>query len=278
MIEQGQIPDMDTYQGNEASPESLFLNFIPFKQGMLYVGSTEPLSDEEFNLSASLAEAFSIAYARYEDFVKLEKAKADIEDALAELKATQSQLVQQEKLASLGQLTAGIAHEIKNPLNFVTNFSELSVELVEEAREEIRQMTDDRGPENSPLALASRDLGEGSAEAERRRGVSDEAQNPALLLEILDDIEMNLRKIHDHGSRADGIVKSMLQHSRGGSGKMEPTPLNPLIKEYVNLAFHGMRAGKGPIDVDIDLQLDENPLVACRWSPKTFQPGDFESV
>jgi signal transduction histidine kinase len=91
-----------------------------------------------------------------------------------------------------------------------------------------------------------------------------------LILEILDDIEANLRKIHEHGSRADSIVKSMLQHSRGGDGKMEPTPLNPIIKEYVNLAFHGMRAGKEPINVDIDLQLDENveevPLVAEDFS------------
>ncbi|MGF1670016.1 MAG: sensor histidine kinase, partial [Balneolaceae bacterium] len=71
-------------------------------------------------------------------------------------------------------------------------------------------------------------------------------------------IELNLRKIHEHGSRADSIVKSMLQHSRGGDGKMEPTPLNPLVKEYVNLAFHGMRAGKDPITVDIQLELDDS--------------------
>ena len=95
-------------------------------------------------------------------------------------------------------------------------------------------------------------------------------QSPDLILDILDDIEMNLKKIHEHGSRADSIVKSMLQHSRGGDGKMEPTPLNPLIKEYVNLAFHGMRAGKDPINVDIDLQLDENvgevPVIAEDFS------------
>ncbi|MDZ7755067.1 HAMP domain-containing sensor histidine kinase [Rhodohalobacter sp.] len=91
-----------------------------------------------------------------------------------------------------------------------------------------------------------------------------------LILDILNDIEANLKTIHKHGSRADSIVKSMLQHSRGGDGVMEPTPLNPLIKEYVNLAFHGMRAGKEPISVDIDLQLDENvgevPLIAEDFS------------
>jgi signal transduction histidine kinase len=88
--------------------------------------------------------------------------------------------------------------------------------------------------------------------------ISANDSNPSLLLDILDDIETNLKTIHKHGSRADSIVKSMLQHSRGGDGKMEPTPLNPIIKEYVNLAFHGMRAGKDPINVDIDLQLDKN--------------------
>jgi signal transduction histidine kinase len=98
------------------------------------------------------------------------------------------------------------------------------------------------------------------------RGEAESSLQTDLILDILGDIEANLRKIHEHGSRADGIVKSMLQHSRGGSGKMEPTDLNDLVKEYVNLAFHGMRAGKEPISVDIQLELDENvgevPLIA----------------
>ena len=156
---------------------------------------------------------------------------------LSELKTTQKQLVQQEKLASLGQLTAGIAHEIKNPLNFVNNFSELSVELVEEAREEVKEKLS-----------------------------ADSYQ----LTAILDDIEANLRKIHEHGSRADSIVKSMLEHSRGGSGKMEPTDLNALVKEFTNLSFHGMRAGKNPVNVDMQFELDDSigevPLVAEDFS------------
>jgi len=102
------------------------------------------------------------------------------------------------------------------------------------------------------------------------RGVSGEAPEQALILDILNDIESNLKTIHKHGSRADSIVKSMLMHSRGGDGEMEPTPLNSLIKEYVNLAFHGMRAGKEAINVDIDLQLDESlgevPLIAEDFS------------
>jgi signal transduction histidine kinase/ligand-binding sensor domain-containing protein len=168
---------------------------------------------------------------------EIKKAYYDLEVAHENLKSAQDQLVQQEKLASLGQLTAGIAHEIKNPLNFVNNFSDLSIELVEEARGEVKEKL--------------------SADSHQ-------------LTAILDDIETNLRKIHKHGNRADGIVKSMLQHSRGGDGKMEPTDLNAIVKEYTNLAFHGMRAGKDPINVDIELDLNDNvgeiPVIAEDFS------------
>jgi len=217
-----------------------------------------------------------ILYKEKERAQEKELAQArEIEEAYENLKSAQDQLVQQEKLASLGQLTAGIAHEIKNPLNFVNNFSELSVELVEEVRDEIRDMRRETTGERSNVKGETEESPlEGSAEEERRRGVSDEATDDTidsdLILDILDDIEANLKTIYKHGSRADSIVKSMLQHSRGGDGKMEPTPLNPLIKEYVNLAFHGMRAGDDPINVDIDLQLDkavgEVPLVAEDFS------------
>ncbi|HCX75121.1 MAG TPA: hypothetical protein DHU93_06625, partial [Algoriphagus sp.] len=121
----------------------------------------------------------------------------EIEKAYENLKAAQEQLVQQEKLASLGQLTAGIAHEIKNPLNFVNNFSEVSMELIEEALEEIHQI--------------------------------QENEHAVETVEILSDIKSNLIKIYEHGTRANRIVSSMLQHSRGGEGKMEPTDLNALI-------------------------------------------------
>ncbi|MCC5926564.1 MAG: hypothetical protein JJU41_08380 [Bacteroidetes bacterium] len=165
---------------------------------------------------------------------EIEKAYQNLEVAHENLKSAQDQLVQQEKLASLGQLTAGIAHEIKNPLNFVNNFSEVSEEMITELIEAL-----DKGDIDESLALSK-------------------------------DIGANLKKIHEHGSRANGIVQSMLMHSRGGDGKMEPTALNPLIKEYVNLAFHGMRASKEAINVEIDLQLDENvgevPLVAEDFS------------
>lgn len=207
---------------------------------------------EAHEIFRRFARVFEQTYTRFIDLQKLEaqalRAENDLiaikaarhkaEEALSELKATQEQLVQQEKLASLGQLTAGIAHEIKNPLNFVNNFSDVSVELIDEALEQLLEI---RGNEKAEEAL-----------------------------EILGDVKSNLLKIHEHGSRADGIVKSMLQHSRGSSGKKVSTPFNNLVKESVNLAFHGMRAGRDPINVHIDLHLDDSvgelPLIAEDFS------------
>jgi len=168
---------------------------------------------------------------------EIQKAYEELAKAHDNLKAAQDQLVQQEKLASLGQLTAGIAHEIKNPLNFVNNFSEVSMELIQEAREEI---------------LSDQQQAEG-----KEQMAAGKRQKSGLILEILDDIESNLTKIHDHGSRADRIVRSMLLHSRGGSGKMEPADLNGFIREYVNLSYHGMRAGKDAITADIVYETDD---------------------
>ena len=116
---EGQIISAEKYQDASAPPESLYLHFVSFEQGMLYVGNTESLNEEALDSIQVLANSFSVAYARYEDFKQLE-------DTLMELKITQTQLIQSEKMASLGELTAGIAHEIQNPLNFVNNFSEVS--------------------------------------------------------------------------------------------------------------------------------------------------------
>jgi signal transduction histidine kinase len=189
---------------------------------MLYVGSEATLTEAQIELVQSLADAFAIAYARYEDFDKLEKAKERVEVTLSELKATQNQLVQSEKMASLGELTAGIAHEIQNPLNFVNNFSEVSVELIEEMLEEMQ-----KGDIEEVKALA-------------------------------EDIIQNLEKISHHGKRADGIVKGMLQHSRASSGEKEPTDLNVLADEYLRLAYHGLRAKDKSFNATLETHFDES--------------------
>ena len=205
LMERGALTSSENFI-TEHPPTNLYLHFLPFAQGMLYVGSEVPLNDDELSLAQNLADAFSTAYSRYEDFNKLESANKKIEKTLVDLKQTQTQLVQSEKMASLGELTAGIAHEIQNPLNFVNNFSEVSAELVEEMNEEIEE------------------------------GNLDFAK------EIADDLKQNLEKINHHGKRAGEIVKGMLQHSRTSSGKKELTDINALADEYLRLAYHGLRA------------------------------------
>jgi signal transduction histidine kinase len=148
---------------------------------------------------------------------------------LDDLKATQTQLIQSEKMASLGELTAGIAHEIQNPLNFVNNFSEVNTELIDEMKEELKA-----GNNDGAIAIAN-------------------------------NIAENEQKINHHGKRADGIVKGMLQHSRSSSGVKEPTDINALAEEYLRLSYHGLRAKdklfNATLKTDFDLNLEKIKMV-----------------
>ncbi len=157
---------------------------------------------------------------------KVKRRTKDLEHSLEELKAMQTQLVQSEKMASLGELTAGIAHEIQNPLNFVNNFSEVSNEMIEEIEEE--------------RAKDKADIDEG------------------LISEILVDIKENLSKIAHHGKRADSIVKGMLEHSRSNSGEKLPTDINALADEFIRLSYHGLRAKDKSFNANFKLDLDPN--------------------
>jgi len=157
------------------------------------------------------------------------EASRTMEEAYRELKATQANLIHSEKMASLGQLTAGIAHEIKNPLNFVNNFAGVSAELLDELRETL-------GPALGGLKLETRGEAEG-------------------LIEMLNS---NLSKIVEHGRRADGIVKSMLLHSRGVAGERQNVNLNSLIDEALNLAYHGARAQDQNFNITLERDLDSN--------------------
>ncbi len=190
--------------------------------GVISVQSVEEenrFDEDDQRLLTTIAANVSVALQNAEAYRKLSSAVSD-------LKAAQEQLVQQEKLASLGQLTAGIAHEIKNPLNFVNNFASVSLELVAEAKEELDRLS-------STFNI-----------------------QPSTLDESLTDIGLNLKKIHEHGTRADKIVKGMLMHSRGKSGDIQKTSINGLVDEYVNLAYHGMRATDPSFSVDIRTELD----------------------
>jgi signal transduction histidine kinase/ligand-binding sensor domain-containing protein len=151
---------------------------------------------------------------------KVRMRTTELHQSLEDLKTTQNQLIQSEKMASLGELTAGIAHEIQNPLNFVNNFSEVNVELIGELKEEIIQ------------------------------GNLEEIRS------LAENIEENERKISHHGKRADGIVKGMLQHSRASTGQREPTDLNALVDEYLRLSYHGLRAKDKFINADMKTNFD----------------------
>ncbi len=163
-----------------------------------------------------------IGFILYRNNRQKQKTNKVLESTLTHLKSTQSQLIQSEKMASLGELTAGIAHEIQNPLNFVNNFSEVSVELTKEMVDEV------------------------------------EKGNTSEVKSIANDLVQNLEKINHHGKRADAIVKGMLQHSRSSSGQKEPTDINALADEYLRLAYHGLRAKDKSFNATLKTDFDQS--------------------
>jgi two-component system NtrC family sensor kinase len=184
--------------------------------------------ERELEITAKLKAELEVQVS--ERTSELVQQKEELQEAIDNLKSTQDQLIHAEKMASLGELTAGIAHEIQNPLNFVNNFSEVSNELI--------------------------------AELEEERAKAPELRDEGLVKEILKDIKENLTKINLHGKRADGIVKGMLLHSRTSSGTKVATDINELLDEYLRLSYHGLRAKDKSFNADFKAYLEEGlPMI-----------------
>jgi signal transduction histidine kinase len=182
-------------------------------------------ADHHIQLLHTFADQAVIAISNVELFQEVQQRTMDLSRSLDDLRAAQDRLIQTEKLASLGQLTAGIAHEIKNPLNFVNNFSALSAELTDELNDTLKT----------------------AALTDKMRDEVDE------LTKLLKE---NLEKIVQHGKRADSIVKNMLLHSREGSGELRPADINALLDESLNLAYHGARAEKPDFNITLQREFD----------------------
>jgi signal transduction histidine kinase len=194
--------------------------------GVLILTRSEvrPFTDKQIELVSTFADQAAIAIENVRLFESVEARTRELAASLENLRTTQDRLVQTQKLASLGQLTAGIAHEIKNPLNFVNNFSGVSSELIDELQDTLKRPFDDK------------------ARAE--------------IMELTNTLRGNLDKVVQHGKRADAIVKNMLLHSREGSGEHRVVDINAIVEESLNLAYHGARAEKQGFNITLERSLD----------------------
>ena len=198
---------------------------IPLGVLTLTRSDVRPFTDKQIELVTTFTDQAAIAIENVRLFESVEARTRELATSLENLRTTQDRLVQTQKLASLGQLTAGIAHEIKNPLNFVNNFSGLSAELIDELQDTLK-------------------------------GISLNDKARAEIKELTDTLKGNLDKVVQHGKRADSIVKNMLLHSREGSGEHRPVDINTLVEESLNLAYHGARAEKQGFNITLQRSLD----------------------
>jgi signal transduction histidine kinase len=238
-LELAKFGDKNQYEkmleGGFQFPDRQFNHFVFGAKVSLMFITYEPMSEAR-EIFKRFGAVFEQAYTRFldlqkaeaqairaeQDLIEIKAARKKAEDALTELRATQQQLIQREKMASLGELTAGIAHEIQNPLNFVNNFSETNMELIAELKEEAT-----KGEIQGVLAIAT-------------------------------DIQNNEEKINHHGKRADSIVKGMLEHSRSSRGEKEPVDINKLADEYLRLSYHGFRAKNKSFNATITTEFDNS--------------------